>query len=183
MVDDYGGRLVIRISGNNTSEILDYMKEQFTEIVPERPFEYYFLDARFNQVYQSDRKQLKLITIFTIVCIIIASLGILGLVSYSVERRTKEIGLRKVNGASSTGIVLQISRRFLLLNLVAFASAIPLAILIFKWWLQEFAHRVTVSPLIILQSLLLVLVISQLTVFLRAHKAASRNPVDSIRYE
>ena len=183
MVYDYGGRLAIRISGNNTTEILDYMKEQFTEIVPERPFEYYFLDARFNQVYQSDRTQLKLITMFTIVCIIIASLGILGLVSYSVERRTKEIGLRKVNGAKSSGIVLQISRRFLLLNLVAFAAAVPLSILIFRWWLQEFAHRVAVSPLIILQSLLLVLVISQLTVFVRAHNAARRNPVDSIRNE
>jgi putative ABC transport system permease protein len=183
LVRNYGRNLVIRTSGPESSKIVSYMKQKFTEIVPERPFEYYFIDEQFRTQYQNDRMQLKLITIFTMVCIIIASLGILGLVSYSVERRTREIGLRKVNGASSRSIVMQISRRFLWLNLVAFVAAVPISILIFKWWLQEFAYRVRVSPLIILLSLLLVLFISQLTVLLRAHMAARRNPVDSIRYE
>lgn len=183
LVYNYGGRLVIRTSGNSTSEILDYLQERFTEIVPERPFEYYFMDESLNRQYDNDRKQLKLIALFTIVCMIIASLGILGLVSYSVERRTREIGLRKVNGASSKSIILQISLRFLKLNLVAFAAAVPLSILIFRWWLQEFAHKVDIHPLILLLSLLPILGISQLTVFLRTYNAARKNPVDSIRCE
>ena len=139
------------------------------------------MDESLSRQYDNDRKQLKLIALFTIVCMIIASLGILGLVSYSVERRTREIGLRKVNGASSKSIILQISLRFLKLNLVAFAAAVPLSILIFRWWLQEFAHKVDIHPLLLLLSLLPILGISQLTVFLRTYNAARKNPVDSIR--
>ena len=183
LVSDYTGHLVVRFEGNSSSDILDYLKKQFAETVPHRPFEYFFLDDWFNQKYQGDKLQLQLFTLFAMVCIIIASLGILGLVSYSVERRTREIGLRKVNGAHSGSIIRLVFTRFLILNLVAISAAIPVAILIFRFWLREFAYRVSIRIWPILLGVLLVLIIAQLTVYLRVQSAARMNPVDSIRYE
>jgi len=159
------------------------MKKQYAEIVPHRPFEYFFLDEKFNQQYQEDRMQLKLISLFTLVSIIIAALGILGLVSYSVERRTREIGLRKVNGAHSVSIMMQVARKFLLLDLYAFVVAVPVTILLFKLWLRDFAFKTGISIWIVLLSLLLVLGITLVTVLLRARSASRMNPVDSIRHE
>jgi putative ABC transport system permease protein len=181
MVRDFSGYLVLRVRGYDMEGILDFMKGRYAEIVPQRPFEYFFLNERFNRQYESDRMQLKLISLFSVVCIIIASLGILGLVSYSVERRTREIGLRKVNGAHSGDIILQESGNFLKMVLLAFAAAVPVSILIFRVWLRDFAFKVNVQTWIILLGLALILIITQLTVYLRAQSAARMNPVDSIR--
>jgi len=183
LVRDFAGHLAVRTTGYNMPGLLDYMKKQYAEIVPHRPFEYFFLDEKFNQQYQEDRMQLKLISLFTLVSIIIAALGILGLVSYSVERRTREIGLRKVNGAHSVSIMMQVARKFLLLDLYAFVVAVPVTILLFKLWLRDFAFKTGISIWIVLLSLLLVLGITLVTVLLRARSASRMNPVDSIRHE
>ncbi len=183
LASDYSGYLAVRITGHNTPEILDYIKKQYNEVVPHRPFEYFFLDERFNSQYQSDRMQLKLISMFAVVCIIIAALGILGLVSYSVERKTREIGLRKVNGAHSGNIILQMTTGYLFLNVIAFIASAPVTILLFRLWLRDFAVKAGISIWTILLSFLLVLAVTQLTVYLRARNAARKNPVDSIRYE
>ena len=183
LVNDYSGHIAVRVTGQNNPEFLEYMKKQYSRIVPHRPFEYFFLDDKFNSQYVSDRKQLKLISLFTVVCIIIATLGILGLVSYSVERKTREIGLRKVNGAHSGTIILQMAKKFLRMAFISFIISVPVTILLFNLWLREFAHKTRINPWIILLSFLLVAGITQLTVFLRTWNAARKNPVDSIRYE
>jgi putative ABC transport system permease protein len=146
-------------------------------------FNYFFLDDEFNQQYRAEQRLGKLFILFSIFAIAIACLGLFGLASFTTEQRTKEIGIRKVLGASVTGITWLLSGDFLKLVLWSFAIAFPVSWWVMSRWLQDFAYRVSLSAWIFIVAGAGAIVIALLTVSVQAIKAALANPVNSLRSE
>jgi putative ABC transport system permease protein len=175
--------LLIRIKPGNIPAILDFIKSTWESIVPGRPFDYSFLEKHFDEIYKNEQQTEQLYGFFSFLAIFIACLGLFGLASYTVEQRTKEIGVRKVLGASVSGVVLLLSKDFLKLVLVATIIAIPVSYYIMANWLQDFAYRTKISPAIFILVGLTVLAIALATISFQAIKAATSNPIKSLRYE
>ena len=150
---------------------------------PAYPFEYKFVDDQFNQMFLSEMLISKLSRVFAALAILISCLGLFGLAAYTAERRTKEIGVRKVLGASVSGIAALLSKDFLKLVLISCVVAFPLAWLIMNNWLQNYQYRVTISWWIFLIAAIVAILIALLTVSFQAVKAAIANPVKSLRTE
>jgi len=146
-------------------------------------FSYYFLDEDFNRYYLSEERVGKLISVFASLAIFLSCLGLFGLASFTADQRTKEIGIRRVLGASLSGVMVLLTKEFVRLVAVANIIAWPLAYFAMNKWLQNFAYRVPLSIWIFLLSGLAALVIALLTVSYQTVKAATANPVDSLRYE
>ncbi len=180
---DVRGLFVLKMTAQNTSENLAEIKRQFDGFFPGNPFEYYFLDEYYHQQYQSDELFGTVFAIFSFLAIFITSLGILGLTSFMVARRTKEIAIRKVMGADVPGIAFFLAKGFFLLIIISFAIALPVTYYGITRWLESFAMRMSLSVGLFLLPLLLVMLITALTVSLHVIKAALSNPVDSIRDE
>ena len=142
-----------------------------------------FLDDRFNNTYQSEQKTGTILGIFAGLTIFVACLGLFGLVTFTAEQRTKEIGVRKVLGATITGIVSLLSKDFLKLVFIAFIIASPVAWFIMNKWLQDFAYRINISWWMFAVAGFIVIIIALLTVSSQAIKAAIANPVESLRTE
>jgi putative ABC transport system permease protein len=147
------------------------------------PFEYSFLDDQFNQMYKREQTMGKLLVLSSVLSIFVACLGIFGIASYTTERRIKEIGIRKVLGASVPGIILQLSRGFTKWVFLANIIAWPIAYYSMNKWLQNFAYRTNLDVWIFFLSGLTALTIALLTVAYKTIKAATANPVNSLRYE
>jgi putative ABC transport system permease protein len=175
--------VTLSIDISNLKETLASMESQWKSMYPNNPFEYFFLDTDFDQQYRSDEQVGKIFSIFTVLGLFIACLGLLGLASFTAESRTKEIGIRKVFGASIAGIVIMLSKKFTRWVLLANVIAWPLAYYIMSRWLKNFAYRTDINILIFVLSGLLVLAIALLTVSFQSIRAALANPVDSLRYE
>jgi putative ABC transport system permease protein len=178
-----GSLLAARIEPGRITEALDYAEEQWRTVYPDYPFTYTFLDEEFNNLYVRDRTTGKIVNIFSALAILIACLGLFGLASHATTQRTKEIGVRKVLGASSRGIirmlVMDFTRWVALANVVAW----PLAWYASSRWLEGFAYRVDVDPALLLLATLIALVISVLTVLGQSWRAAAMNPARALRYE
>lgn len=172
----------VKYAGNER-EIVNFLEQKWKKFVPDYPFRYEFLDEFINNYYQTERKIGKIFGYFTGLAIFIACLGLFGLASFMAERRTKEIGIRKVLGAKVVGIVLLLSREFALWVLIANIISWPLAYVISNKWLQGFAYRINLGWEIFIFSAALALVIAVLTVSYQAVRAAVANPVESLRYE
>jgi putative ABC transport system permease protein len=175
--------LVIKIAPGNTDEILNALRDKWKEVAPGTPFEFHFLGDTFNRQYNAEERLGKIFSYFSILAIFIACLGLFGMTAYSVEQRTKEIGIRKIVGASQTSLLLLLNKDFVKLFVVSNLIAWPFAYLLAKRWLQEFAYRTPISILIFSGATLLILSIGLLTVFYQSVKAALKNPVESLRYE
>lgn len=175
--------LSIRISPGPVKPALENIRETFSSMFPDRPFEYRFLDDVFNSMYRAETRLEKILGIFTLLAGFIACLGLYGLVSYNLERKTKDIGIRKILGASVSGIIFLFSRDTLKFVLVSCLISWPVAYFVMHRWLQNFAYRTVIGVDVFIVSALLALVISLATVGLRSIRAASANPVDSLRYE
>lgn len=147
------------------------------------PFSYQFLDQSFDQMYRAEQRVGKVALTFAILTILIACLGLFGLVTYMAEQRTKEIGIRKVLGASVPNIVSLLSAEFLVLVVIAVVIASPIAYFAMRQWLTEFAYRIEISWWMFLLAGVLAVVISLLTVSFQAIKAALMNPVRSLKSE
>jgi putative ABC transport system permease protein len=147
------------------------------------PFEYTFLDDRFDELYKSETKLGEIFGFFTILSILIASLGIFGMAAFSTGQRTQEIGIRKVLGASVRSILLLLSRDFIMLVFVAFFIALPFAWYAVYQWLQDFAYRIDIEWWVFVLPGLLVFAIAYLAIGYESIKAAIVNPVDSLRSE
>lgn len=173
----------LKISNHNIPATLKYIEEKWKEFNPTFPFEYSFLDDNLNQQYIAEQKISQVFSYFTIICILIASMGLFGLASFTAEQRTREIGIRKVLGADTASIIRILSREFLICVIWANIIAWPVAYYFLDKWLSNFVYRVNVSLLIMLVSGLIALLISLLTVISQAIKAASVNPVISLKYE
>jgi putative ABC transport system permease protein len=179
-----GFNYYIRINGNapvNTT--LASIESTFKKYSPAYPFEYSFLDEVFAKEYRTETIIGKLSLIFTAIAILISCLGLFGLAAYSAIKRTKEIGVRKVLGASVSNIVALLSKDFIMLVVIAIVIAAPLAYFIMHRWLQDFAYRTNISLLIFIAAGLLAVMIALATISFQAIKAAIANPVKSLRTE
>ncbi len=173
----------VKIQSGNMSSVIAAIKAKWDSWFPDDPFSYYFLDEVFDKQYKTDQQFGSLFTFFAAIAIIIACMGLLGLAAYNVLQRTKEIGIRKVFGASVQNIVFLLSKDFIQLILIAFVLAIPVAWWSMHNWLQQFAYRISISWWIFLLSGLLVVIIALVTISFQAIKAAIANPVKSLRTE
>jgi len=165
------------------SEMILYLENIWNSFVPEFPFEIHFLDEVYNSMYRSEQRISKVFRYFTVFAIFISCLGLFGLAAFITERRTKEIGIRKVLGASALRIVKLLSREFVILVLVANIVAWPISFFVMKMWLEEFAYHTNLRVELFLISGFIALLIAFLTVSYQAFKAGMSNPVDSLRCE
>ena len=175
--------LFIKINGSNTAQSLADITKSWEEVAPDRPLNYTFLNESLAEQYSSEGRWSKIIGYGAGFSILISSLGLLGLTLLIVTRKTKEIGIRKVNGANYSDILLMIFRAFLTWILIGLAFAIPLSLFTMHQWLQNFAYKTTIGvwPFIIAGVIAIILAI--LTVGWQTYKAATKNPVEALRYE
>lgn len=177
------GMMAIRFDAAHTSSFIDKMKSTWQQFSPGQPFNYGFLDDRFRQMYDAEQRLGNIFIAFAVIAIFIACLGFLALTAFTTEQRTKEIGVRKVLGASVGTIIGLLSKDFLRLVLIALIVACPVAWYISKKWLDGFAFRIKLDWWIFVLSSVVAIVIALLTVSLQSIKAAMTNPVDSLRSE
>jgi len=173
----------ITISTENMAGTIDYIKKSWTELFPEYLFEYEFLDQHLANLYRAEQRQLTLFRIFSGVSIFIGCLGLLGLVSFMANQKVKEIGVRKVFGASVTSILFIFSKEFARLVVIAFLLAAPLSWYLMNKWLEGFEYHIDIHWTTFLIGLIVTLVIALLTVSYRSVKAGFTNPVNSLRSE
>jgi len=175
--------LLVRIRAEDISKSLKFLKRKWEEFFPARLFEYSFFDQDFERIYKAEKRLVKIFNYITSLAIFIAFLGLFGLASFTTVRRTKEIGIRKVLGASVFRIVFLLSKEFIKWVLVANIFAWPVAYLVMNKWLQNFAYRTNIGIQSFILSLLTVLIIALLAVSYQSIKAARINPIESLRFE
>lgn len=175
--------ILAKVNGNHIANAIDQMELKWKNLAPGIPFEYSFLDKNFEALYRSDQKLGTVFGIFTCLSILVACLGLLGLSIYTAERRFKEIGIRKVLGATISGIVTMLSKEFLRLVIIGAVIAFPLAWWAMNKWLQDFAFRIDMEWWMFTGAGILALLIALITVSFQAIKSAISNPVKSLRTE
>jgi putative ABC transport system permease protein len=173
----------VNVIAKNLPATISAIESKWKALIPNRPFSYYFLDEFFDKQYRGEDRFGRLFLNFAVLAIFISCLGLLGLASYSTMQRTKEIGIRKAMGASVSSIVNLLSKEFLMLVIVSFFIAAPLAWYFMHSWLQGFAYRSNISLWIFLVAGLAALIIALFTVSFQAIRAAVANPVDALRSE
>jgi putative ABC transport system permease protein len=178
-----GNTLAIRIRGGHTAQFLEWLQAAGKQCMPEAPLAISFLDDNFRQLAEKDRLLGNAITFFTALAIILATLGLTGLTLFTIERRTKEIGIRKVLGATVPNILTLVSKDFIRLTFIASAIALPLSWWLVHRWLENFAYRISVSPWIFFGTEAVLLLITLSVIGLLAMKAALINPVKTLRTE
>ena len=178
------GGLSIKMNTVDISRTLSYIEKTWNTFEKERSFEYFFVDENFDSLYHSEERLSQIITFFAFIAIFVACLGLFGLASYTAEQKTKEIGIRKVLGASVGSIVFHLSQNFVKWILVANVIAWPLTYFVLKnYWLSHFPFRISLNLFTFAAAGLVALCIAVVTVSFQSIKAALANPVDSIRYE
>jgi putative ABC transport system permease protein len=168
---------------NTITASLAHIERVWKKFLPDAPFEYQFLDDTLGNQYSTEIRISRILNTFTVLAIFLSCLGLLGLTSFMAEQRTKEIGVRKVLGASITGIVILLSKEFAKWVLLANVIAWPLAYYFMSKWLQEFAYRINIGIGTFIASGIIALIIALLTVSFLTIKAALANPIESLRYE
>ncbi|MFC1725494.1 ABC transporter permease, partial [candidate division KSB1 bacterium] len=175
--------LSIKVNPGQISSIINFIENTWYKFTPNVPFEYDFLDKQFDNQYQSDIKIRDIFLYFTTIGIFVACLGLFGLASFSSEQRTKEIGIRKVLGASVPGIISLLSRDFIKLVLVSNIFAWPAAYYTVNKWLQNYAYKTDITIWSFIVSSIIAVIIALLTVIYQSIRAATADPVTSLRQE
>ncbi len=175
--------IYIKLSGNEMKQTLSFIESKWKEIFPDQPYNYTFLSERFNRQFEADEKRGLIFTMFTILAILIACLGLFGLASYMVEQRTKEIGIRKVFGANEGTIIKLIAKDFLILVTIGIILAIPTAYYLMNDWLKNYIYRTDIGVPLIIGAALITIAITFITISYKAYKASVMNPANSIRIE
>lgn len=175
--------LIVKANSTNMSSTISKLKGVWEKFFPKYPFEYSFLEESIDRMYKSEDRYSQVISVFSVVALFIACLGLLGLASFIAKQRKKEIGIRKVHGASIESIIQIVSGEFAILVIIGNLIAWPTAYYFMNKWLQEFAYRVDLSWWIFIVSGLMTLIIAMLTVGYQAIKAAVANPVESLKNE
>jgi len=178
-----GGLASFKVGTANVNQLIAQVQSKWKSLASGLPFRYRFLDESFDEMYRSEQRVGKIALVFSVLAIFIACLGLFGLATFIAEQRTKEIGIRKVLGASVQGIVQMLSKDFMKLVAISFVIAAPLAWYFMNKWLQDFAYRVSISWWIFVAAGLAALLIALLTVSFQAIRAAISNPVKSLRTE
>lgn len=179
----YGNTLMVKITGNHIPQTISFLQEKWKTLVPDRPFEYRFLDDDYNKLYQNELRLGKIMNIFASIAIILACIGLFGLSAYSAQQRVKEIGVRKVLGATVSNIVFVLSKDFIKLAFIAALIAFPIAWWAMHSWLQRYEYRISIEWWVFVVTALATLLIALLTVSFQAVKAALSNPVKNLRTE
>jgi putative ABC transport system permease protein len=175
--------MLVRLNPGNFVSTVDFIKNTWNQFSEGEPFNYSFLNEEYNSIYRNETKTQQLFSLFAIISIFIAGLGLFGLASYLALQRTKEVGVRKVNGATRGGIILLLSENYTKWVLVSFAIACPVSWFILNRWLTSFAYHADLKWWIFLAAGLTALFIALLTVSWQSWRAATRNPVETLRYE
>jgi putative ABC transport system permease protein len=175
--------LAVKIRPDNIGETFKYLETVVTKFAPEFPFEYHFLDQEFEKLYHSERQLGKMFLYFSILAVLISTLGLLGLASFMAGQRTKEIGVRKVLGSSVPSILLLLSKEFLKWVALANFIAWPVGWFLMNQWLENFAYRTTIDWWIFIFAGSIALMIALITVSSQVLKAALSNPINALRYE
>ena len=178
-----GAWALVKVAPGGARAAMATVRDVWDRVAPGAPFEAFFLDDELRSLYAREARLGKIIGAFALVGLVIACLGLLGLAAYAAEQRTKEIGVRKVMGASVTSVVALLSKDFLGLVLAAALVAAPVAYLTMDRWLDGFAYRIEVSPLLLVGVALGALLVAFATVGYHALRAATADPVESLRYE
>ncbi len=175
------GLMYLKISPENREAALKYMEEVWTGTFPGKPFEYTFLSDRFKEQFGADRNRSVVFSSFTLLALFIACLGLLGLAYFTVERRTREIGVRKVFGASEGSIIRLINRDFLILVGISIAIALPVSGYLMTDWLKDYVYRYQITPFIFIWPALITIALTLLIISMQSWRAANANPVESLR--
>jgi putative ABC transport system permease protein len=176
-------QLALKFESADPSALLRQVEQKWKSIVPDEPFSYHFMDENFGALLEKERILGKAIGFFTVLAIVISCLGLFGLAAYTTEQRTKEIGIRKVLGASVGNIVLLLNKQFSILVIIAILIAVPLSYYAASQWLSEFAYRIELSFWIFLTGSLAGLLLSYLTVAFHSVKASQTNPAETLKWE
>jgi putative ABC transport system permease protein len=175
--------LYLKLDPMNTEAAMKHVTEVWNGIFPNRPFECTFLADRFKEQFGADRNRSIVFSSFTLLALFIACLGLLGLAFFTVERRTREIGVRKVFGASSASIIRLINRDFVILVGIAIAIALPVSGFLMTNWLEDYVYRYQMNVFVFLWPALITLALSLIIVSVQSWRSANANPVDSLRDE
>ena len=181
--DPYKNILAIKTQTGQSAKVVKEMEAIWGKFFPNDPFEYVYVDEAFNRLYQSDIRTSRLILTFSVLAVVIAMLGLFGLSTFAIERRTKEIGIRKIVGASVSNIVYLLTREFLVLAGIAFVLAAPVSWWAMNRWLENFAYRINMTVWIFVAGAAVTLAITLAAVCFQALKAAMGNPAKSIKSE
>jgi putative ABC transport system permease protein len=173
----------IKTSGNQYDDMTRAIREKWNSYFPEASFDYFFLDQYFDSQYRTDRRFGKIVTIFTGLAFFISVLGLWALTALSVSKKVKDAGIRKIHGAHSLNIIYHFSREIMILILIAFIIAVPVSLLVMKNWLLSYAFHTDIGLGIYVAGGLITLAIAIITVGWQSWRAATRNPVEALRYE
>jgi putative ABC transport system permease protein len=182
-IPDLRSQVSIKVSSGNIQHTLELLKANWKTYFPNDQFDYFFLDQHFNKQYQADQRFGTIFGIFTFIAILVACLGLFGLVSYTIVQRTKEIGIRKVLGATVNSILQLLYKDFAILVIISFVVAAPLAWYGVHKWLESYAFRLDVSWLLFALPFIAVMLIAFASVSFLTVKAALMNPVKSLKTE
>jgi len=175
--------MVVKVSGRPDKQVLDYIESTYRSVIGASAFNYTFLTEQFNQLYKRERKLGSLLSVLSAIAIIISSMGLLGLTIFQTRKRTKEIAIRKVNGARIGHMMGLLSGNYLKMIFFSALVAMPLSYWIMKQWLRNFAYQTSLSWWIFIGSVMLAVVITLFTVSFQTYRAATANPAESLRYE
>ena len=174
---------IIKMKPDRISSIVEFIEKTYKSFNPELPLDFHFLDNDFNNLYRTEQRVGKIFGYFSLLAIFISCLGLLGLSSYMTERRTKEIGIRKVNGARSSEIFSMLSKEYIVLVIISFLIACPVAWYAMNKWLQNYAYHIKQGWWLFALTGVIVIVITFLTIGFQSYSAACKNPVKALRYE
>ena len=183
VAEDYYNNLTVKISGENIQQGVEHLEKTWRTFLPLRPFDYQFMSDRYARLYKSEQKQGQLFTLFSSLAIFIACLGLFGLATFNTLQRVKEIGIRKVMGASVLGVLMLLSREIVILIAVANLIAWPIAWYLMDLWLGTFAFHVTMNPVVYIVAAGAAILLALVTVSTQTVKAAMTNPSNTLRYE
>ena len=179
----WGGYITVKIEPDQTNSILAHIKESWQHFAGDQTLEYEHFDESYADLFQTERQSANIVMMFAVLTIFIATIGLLGLASFTAEKRTKEIGIRKVLGASISNILVMLSKDTLKLLLVAIVIALPVANFAMQRWLENFAYRIDISVFVFIGAALISMFVAIITVVWQSFRTATANPVKSLRYE
>ena len=173
----------IRMKPDKITSIVEYIKKTFKSFNLSYLLNFHFLDDDYDNLYRTEQRMSKIFGYFSFLAIIISCLGLIGLSSFMTERRTKEIGIRKINGAKSIEIFFLLSKEYIIWVMISIIIACPIAWYAMNKWLQNFAYRINISWWVFALAGVIALFIALLTVSWQSYRAAGKNPVEALRYE
>jgi putative ABC transport system permease protein len=177
------GYVTLRINQKYYSQTIQFIKRTWEELAPGVPFQYFFIKDKYIERYRNEERLANIVGTFTIIAVFLSCLGLFALITWFSIQRTKEIGIRKINGASITEVMFLLSNEFIKLVVIAFAISCPVAWYIMHNWLQNFAYKTQLNWWIFGLAGFITLGIALLTVSIQTWRAATRNPLEALRYE